>query len=83
MASAELPRSAASAALTRRLLGLARRPGALWLETSHGEETREDWSYLACEPAVWIRGAGSLLEVLPGPAGSVHGLRSWAQTRFR
>ena len=73
MASAELPQSAAAAALTGRLVGLARRPGALWLETSHREETRQAWSYLACEPAVWIRGAGSLLEVLPGPAGD----RGW------
>ncbi|HCP47935.1 MAG TPA: hypothetical protein DIU15_17985, partial [Deltaproteobacteria bacterium] len=32
-----------------------------------------EWSYFACEPALWIRGKGSVLEIVAGPRGD----RGW------
>ena len=63
--------------LRQRMLLLARLPGALWLETD-GISPDRARTFLSAEPALWIRGAGNFLEIVPGPAGE----RGWLQ-RFR
>ncbi len=52
---------------------LARRPGGLWLDTSSRVGSTGTSSYVSCEPAVWLRGSGGILEVVAGPAGD----RGW------
>ncbi len=55
------------------LLSIAARPGGLWFDTSLLAGSSSPASYASCEPAVWLRGAGPILEILPGPAGD----RGW------
>lgn len=50
------------------------RPGALWLDTGTPEGSAAGNSYVAAEPALWLRGRGDSLEILPGPLGD----RGWA-----
>ncbi|MCO4768454.1 MAG: anthranilate synthase component I family protein [Deltaproteobacteria bacterium] len=52
---------------------LVERPGALWLDTGTPEGTAAGTSYVAAEPALWLRGRGDTLEILPGPLGD----RGW------
>ena len=52
---------------------LASRPGAVWLDTGSPIGSDGTWSYVAAEPAVWLRGRGRSLEILPGPVGD----RGW------
>ena len=56
-----------------RLHAIACRTGGLWLAPSSlaGEPSRA--ASVSCEPAVWVRGTGETLEILPGPAGD----RGW------
>ncbi len=61
-------------ALYKRLISIARRPGALWLETARCP-TSESRTIISAEPAVWIRGSGNFLDLIPGPAGD----RGWLQ----
>lgn len=55
------------------LTALVERPGAIWLDTGAPEGQRAGSSYIAAEPAVWLRGRGQVLEILPGPLGD----RGW------
>jgi len=55
------------------LLNLAGRPGGLWFDTSSPVGSSGSASFASCEPAVWLRGSGPILEILPGPAGD----RGW------
>ena len=55
------------------MTALTSRPGALWLDTGSPVGSDGTWSYVAAEPAVWLRGRGACLEVLPGPVGD----RGW------
>ena len=55
------------------MTALTSRPGALWLDTGSPVGSDGTWSYVAAEPAVWVRGRGTCLEVLPGPLGD----RGW------
>lgn len=48
---------------------LTARPGALWLDTGSPVGSDGGWSYVSAEPAVWLRGRGTRLEILPGPVG--------------
>lgn len=55
---------------------LIERPGAIWLDSGRPEEgSAPGWSYVAVEPAVWLRGRGDELELLPGPLGD----RGWLE----
>lgn len=56
-----------------RLHAIAARPGGLWIDPSNRPGEPQRATFVACEPAVWIRGAGEILEILPGPAGD----RGW------
>jgi para-aminobenzoate synthetase component 1 len=53
---------------------LVERPGALWLDSGTPDGGEAGTSYVAAEPALWLRGRGNVLEVLPGPLGD----RGWA-----
>ncbi len=55
------------------MTALLARPGALWLDTGSPVGSDGTWSYVAAEPAVWVRGRGTCLELLPGPLGD----RGW------
>jgi para-aminobenzoate synthetase component 1 len=59
--------------LFETLLTLAGRPGGLWFDTSSPVGSSGTASFASCEPAVWLRGSGPILEILPGPAGD----RGW------
>jgi len=72
MKSAQPTEAVFSASIGQRLTAIARRPGGLWLETVQRPQAKPAWSYICAEPAVWLRGAGNFLEVLPGPRGD-HG----------
>jgi len=65
--------------LHRRITELARRKGAVWLDTSSPLGSPSEWSYFACDPALWIRGSGSILEIVPGPCGD----RGWLSRTLR
>ena len=54
-------------------VALAAREGGLWIEASSSVGSRGRSSFLSCEPALWIRGSGSVLEISPGPSGD----RGW------
>jgi len=56
-----------------RLARIARRPGALWLDTSSPTGSEGPWTTLAAEPAVWILGRGDKLQIENGPRGD----RGW------
>jgi para-aminobenzoate synthetase component 1 len=58
---------------TAQLHAVASRPGGLWIDPSNRSDQPQRATFVACEPAVWIRGAGEILEILPGPAGD----RGW------
>ena len=58
--------------LNNRLLSIGRLPGALWLESASPSPS-ESRTILSAEPAVWIRGSGNFLDLIPGPAGD----RGW------
>jgi len=62
-----------STELRERIAQLARREGAVWLDTSSPLGSPSGWSYFAFEPAVWLRGLGSILDMVPGPKGD----RGW------
>lgn len=49
------------------------RPGALWLHSGDPDGGAGGTSYVAAEPALWLRGRGDVFEVLPGPLGD----RGW------
>ena len=67
-----------AASTTRaRLLTLARTPGSLWLETA-GTRRASAQSIISTTPALWLRGTGNFLEIVPGPEG----VRGWLR-RFR
>ena len=55
-----------------RVLAIARRAGAFWLESA-GPNSDETRTLLSAEPALWIRGSGNFLELSAGPAGD----RGW------
>ena len=59
--------------MNRTILGLVRRPGGLWLDTSSPVGSAGSSSWVSAEPAVWLSGLGDELQVLPGPAGD----RGW------
>jgi len=52
---------------------LMERPGALWLHSGDPDGGVGGTSYVAAEPALWLRGRGDVFEVLPGPLGD----RGW------
>lgn len=54
---------------------LIERPGAIWLDSGRPEGSAPGWSYVAVEPAAWLRGRGDELELLPGPLGD----RGWLE----
>ena len=54
---------------------LVERPGALWLDSGSPEGAIAGTSYVAAEPALWLRGHGETLEILPGPLGD----RGWLE----
>lgn len=56
------------------MTALVERPGAIWLDTGTPEGSQAGSSYIAAEPAIWLRGRGETLEILPGPLGD----RGWA-----
>jgi len=58
---------------TSRLRSIASRPGGLWIDPSNPAGVPHRSTFVACEPAVWIRGSGEILEIIPGPAGD----RGW------
>ncbi len=55
------------------LRALAGRPGGLWFDTSSPVGSSGTASFASCEPAVWLRGCGPILEIFPGPSGD----RGW------
>ncbi len=54
---------------------LVERPGALWLDSGSPAGASAGTSYVAAEPALWLRGHGATLEILPGPLGD----RGWLE----
>jgi para-aminobenzoate synthetase component I len=55
------------------VLGLVRRPGGLWMDTSSPVGSAGANSWVSAEPAVWLSGRGHELQLLPGPTGD----RGW------
>ncbi len=58
---------------SQRAPSVASRPGGVWLDTSSPVGSSGLSSFVSCEPALWLRGSGNILEVMPGPVGD----RGW------